>query len=142
MNKLAEIKKNIDADWDDKPSVKKVCLSVIDLIVRNGDQVSYLTPELFTQQDGHEIDFDISLAALHYLAGYNEVLVERFEYVDDNGGSHPVSVTELAEAYNKEVFTDPQSGELITNFEDYIFMYYVPRESFLSLISQKPQASS
>lgn len=127
---LFEIVKKIFEDWDDKPQLG-ICMAILDYLRNiNTTDASHITYSLLQEsikkiERAANEDRDLWLA-IQYLCGERVHLLEaKFELID-NGVSFPISKTALKNAQKTGKLAHPENSELVSDFEDKVFIYFQP----------------
>ncbi|WP_374483096.1 hypothetical protein [Zoogloea sp.] len=110
-----------------EPEIARVCGSIIRFICSQPrpDRL-HLTFSLLKDTTKPNSDRALMLA-VQYLCGANaQVLEMNFEFVDEDGEYHPISSSEIAEARKSHVLGHPVTGELLSDFEDRVLVYFKP----------------
>lgn len=108
-----------------EPEVARVCGSIVEFICKQPrlDRL-HLTFSLLKDTAKPNNDKALMLA-LQYLCGASaQVLEMNFEFVDEEGDYHPISSSEIAEARESHVLGHPVTGELLSDFEDRVLVYF------------------
>ncbi len=129
-----EIVKQIYEDWSLKPQ-SKICIAILDYLIRNNTKpLSHITYGSLRKMVGEDHDNHDMLLAIQYLCGDRTHLLEaKFELID-NDNYFDISNFDLSEARETGQLLHPETGELIRNFEDKVFMYFQPSSLVKSLI--------
>lgn len=131
----AEAHELIDHDLASIPEVRSACLAILDFL-SNVDPgvIQRLTFGQLMKTAGVAEPADI-LPAVQYLTGARLHLLEpKFEFVDaltDFVEEIPLEV--VAQARAESMFIHPERGEPVENFEESLFMFFVPSERAKSL---------
>jgi hypothetical protein len=128
-----QIEEQIHQDWLQKPQ-SQICIGILDYLVRSNSQhLSHITYGSLRKVVGNGFDNQDMLLAIQYLCGDRTPLLEaKFELID-NGDYFDISNSELSEARETGQLLHPETGELIGDFEDKVFMYFQPSSLVKSL---------
>lgn len=142
MNKQrdnAQIKIWIDKanqDWCSNADLKMLCIKTIELLTSgNFKHLKHITYQLVFQELGLDrsgIQAKNVIVVTDYLSSERLQLLEmRFQY-QDSGSSKlyplPIDSADVIEAMIDDKFYHPVSGELVKDFKQKIFAYFVPSE--------------
>lgn len=121
-----QIEEQIHQDWLQQPQ-SQICIAILDYLVHNNSQkISYITYGSLRKVVGKAYDNQDMLLAIQYLCGDRTHLLEtKFELID-HGNYFDISDDEIIEARETGQLLHPESGELINDFEDNVFMYFQP----------------
>jgi hypothetical protein len=120
------ILEQIYEDWGQKPQ-SQICATILDYLLHIGDKPSlHITYGSLRKLLGVTYKDSEILMAVQYLCGDRTHLLEaKFELIDnDNYIDIPNSELKLARATGQLVH--PESGELISNFEEKVYIYFQP----------------
>jgi hypothetical protein len=129
-----EIRKQIYEDWSQKPQ-SQICLAIFDYLLKNNHKsLSHITYGSLRKIAGVSNDDQNILMAIQYLCGDKTHLLEaKFELIDDEENYFDISNSELNKAHKTGQLLHPQTGELISNFKEKVFMYFQPSSLIKSL---------
>jgi len=121
-----QIVEQIHQDWLQKPQ-SQICIAILDYLVRSNSQhLSHITYGSLRKVVGKAYDNPDLLAAIQYLCGDRTHLLQaKFELID-NGNYFDISDDEMIEARETGQLLHPETGKLIRNFEDKVFIYFQP----------------
>ncbi|MEO1187036.1 MAG: hypothetical protein AAFX46_21220 [Cyanobacteria bacterium J06636_27] len=121
-----QIVEQIHQDWLQKPQ-SKICVAILDYLIRNNFQnLSHITYGSLRKVVGTVYDNQDLLAAIQYLCGERTHLLEaKFELIE-NDNYFDISDEEMIEARETGQLLHPETGKLIRNFEDKVFIYFQP----------------
>lgn len=121
-----QIEEQIHQDWLQQPQ-SQICIAILDYLVHNNSQkISHITYGSLRKVVGKAYDNQDMLAAIQYLCGDRTHLLEtKFELID-HGNYFDISDDEIIEARETGQLLHPETGELIGDFEDNVFMYFQP----------------
>jgi hypothetical protein len=121
-----QIEEQIHQDWLQQPQ-SQICIAILDYLVRsNSQKISHITYGSLRKVVGKTYDNRDMLAAIQYLCGDRTPLLEaKFELID-NGNYFDISDDEIIEARKTGQLLHPETGKLINDFEDNVFMYFKP----------------
>ena len=121
-----QIIEQIHQDWLQLPQ-SQICIAILDYLVRSNSQhLSHITYGSLQKVVGKAYDNQDILAAIQYLCGNRTHLLEpKFELIE-NGNYFDISDDEIIEARETGQLLDPETGQLIRNFEDKVFIYFQP----------------
>ncbi len=120
-------------DWGDN-SQSEICISVLNYLLDISiDHQCHITfGSLKIAVDEQHTDIEL-LRAVQYLCGERTKLLEiNFEFIQDDENIFPLSNTEVKIAQKTGELIHPETGEIINDFEEKVFMYFEPS----SLIKQ------
>ena len=128
-----KILEQIYQDWQQKPQ-SQICIAILDYLVRsNFKHLSHITYGSLRKIVEKAYDDQEILIAIQYLCGDRTPLLEaKFELID-NSNYYDISNSELNEARETGQLLHPETGELIDDFEDKVFMYFQPNSLVKSL---------
>lgn len=133
LNKKSAISK-IRSDWGSQPQ-SEICISVLDYITRSSVPLTHITFGSIRRVVGKNFLDEEILDSLQYLCGDRVHLLEvGFEF-SDNPNSSPVDITpsEINEANSTGQLLHPETGKLIDDFEDKVYIYFQTSESSSSI---------
>jgi hypothetical protein len=116
----------IHEDWGQKPQ-SRICAEILDYLLKiDANRLLHITYGSLRQVIGTTYDDGELLTAVQYLCGERTHLLEaRFELIDsDNCIDIPNSELNLARATGQLIH--PENGELISNFEEKVYIYFQP----------------
>ena len=121
-----QIVEQIHQDWLQQPQ-SQICVAILDYLVRNNVQnLSHITYGSLRKVVGTAYDNQDLLSAIQYLCGERTHLLKvKFEFID-NGNYYDISDDEMIEARETGQLLHPETGKLIPNFEDKVFIYFQP----------------
>ncbi|MEO1432602.1 MAG: hypothetical protein AAFV71_26720 [Cyanobacteria bacterium J06633_8] len=121
-----QIEEQIYQDWLQQPQ-SQICIAILDYLVRSNSQhLSHLTYGSLRKVVGKAYEHLDILAAIQYLCGNRTHLLEpKFELID-NGNYFDISDDEMIEARETGQLLHPETGKLIRDFEDKVFIYFQP----------------
>lgn len=111
--------------------LKSLC---IDVVLSVNDQQQRLKREYFKFKNIEDsIKRNASkedlLTALTYLSGEsNRFLETKFQFIDDYGYSFILPIEEVEEAMKSGLFCHPDTGDVVENFKNKIYVVYKPHE--------------
>jgi hypothetical protein len=129
------IREQIYKDWGESPQ-SKICIAVLDylLMVPTLQHITYGSLRIVVGSGYSNQDM---LKAIQYLCGdYVSLLEANFELIENNNDVFELSNNEvsLAEATGK--LFHPETGELVSNFKEKVFIYFKPT-SIIQQLSSK-----
>ena len=121
-----QIEEQIHQDWLQQPQ-SQICIAILDYLVRSNSQhLSHITYGSLRKVVGKAYDNQDILAAIQYLCGDRTHLLEaKFELID-NGNYFDISDDEMSKARETGQLLHPETGKLIGDFEDKVFIYFQP----------------
>ncbi|MEO1763508.1 MAG: hypothetical protein AAFR83_16405 [Cyanobacteria bacterium J06629_18] len=121
-----QIVEQIHQDWLQQPQ-SQICVAILDYLIRNNFQnLSHITYGSLRKVVGTVYDNQDLLAAIQYLCGERTHLLEaKFELIE-NDNYFDISDEEMIEARETGQLLHPETGKLIRNFEDKVFIYFQP----------------
>ena len=122
-----EIIDKIYNDWGEKPQFN-ICMSILDYLVKKSSQeYLHLTYSLIKKIVSSKYNDEDILLAIQYLCGYRtNILNTQFELIEDNDNIVDISKEKIKEAQETGQLFHPYTGEPIQDFEDKVFLYFVP----------------
>jgi len=121
------IETQIRQDWGQNPQ-SEICIAVLNYLLHEPtDNLFHITYGSLRIVVSHKYtDIEI-LKAIQYLCGDKVNLLEpNFEIIDNDKTSYPISNDELSIAEETGELVHPQTGELINNFKEKLFIYFKP----------------
>lgn len=128
MNPSARIKRDVEILFgQSEPEVVRVCLAIIEYIDKQTNpERLHLTYSLL-QERTKPVDDESLMLALQYLAGARaKVLEMNFEFVDEDGDYHALTRKDVADAKARRSLPHPVTGQLLSDFEDHVLVYFKP----------------
>mgnify|MGYP001791485957 CR=1 FL=1 len=121
-----QIEEQIHQDWLQQPQ-SQICIAILDYLVRSNSQhLSHITYGSLRKVVGKAYDNQEILAAIQYLCGDRTHLLEpKFELID-NDDYFDISDDEMSKARETGQLLHPETGKLIGDFEDKVFIYFQP----------------
>lgn len=119
------LKQLIFEDWNDAPQ-SQICTSILDYLLKGRFKESWhITHAHLRNAVGNYDDAQI-LAAVQYLCGDKVNLLEiRFELIDESG-IYPLDNSEVRYAETTGRLVHPESGQLIDDFDEKVYIYFEP----------------
>jgi hypothetical protein len=120
-------------DWGTKPQ-SKICIAILEYLLRiNNNSSFHITYGSLKKAVGIVLDDKDLLMAVQYLCGDRIHLLEaKFELID-NENSIGISNSELTIAKATGKLFHPENGELVSDFEDKVVMYFQPSSLVTSI---------
>jgi hypothetical protein len=121
-----DILHTIVEDWGDQPQAH-ICAKIFNFLLSiDPSQITHITYGSLRQVvDSPTIDHKM-MGAIQYLCGDRTPLLEaKFELIDDYG-EFDLTNSDVSEARLSGKLVHPETGEIVTNIEDKIFMYFRP----------------
>jgi len=124
----------IREDWGKEPQ-SEICISILDyLSSRLANPPRHITNALLQQIAGSRYSSAEILIAVQYVCGDRVHLLEpRFELIEDDQ-AYDIAKSELRLAHKTGQLVHPETGELIDNFEDKVFIYFEPSFSMMCTV--------
>lgn len=121
-----QIEEQIHQDWLQQPQ-SEICIAILDYLVRSNSRfISHITYGSLRKVVGKAYDNRDLLTAIQYLCGDRTHLLEtKFELID-NDNYFDISDDEMLEARETGQLLHPETGKLICDFEDKVFIYFQP----------------
>ena len=66
------------------------------------------------------------LTFIFYLINQAELLDVAYEFIDEDDSTHPVSLEQIKYAEKTGLLPHPDSGELLEDYQNSVFMYFIP----------------
>ena len=128
-----EVIEQIYDDWGQRPE-SGICISILDYLLSSLDRnLSHITYGNLRKVVGKSYDDKEILSAVQYLCGDKLHLLDtKFELIEDENFID-VSKSDMHSATATGKLCHPETGELISNFEERVFIYFQPG-SFLKKI--------
>ncbi len=123
----------IHEDWGTKPQ-SKICVAILEYLLRiNNNGSFHITYGSLKKAVGIVLDDKDLLMAVQYLCGDKIHLLEaKFELID-NEINIDISNSALKEARETGELVNPENGELVSDFEDKVVMYFQPSSLVASI---------
>ncbi|MBW4597640.1 MAG: hypothetical protein KME46_33250 [Brasilonema angustatum HA4187-MV1] len=117
----------INEDWGNKPQ-SQICISVLNYLLdtstENRSHITFGSLKIAVNNQHTDIEL---LKAIQYLCGERTKLLEiNFEFIQDEENIFPLSNTEVKIAKETGELIHPETGEIINNYEEKVFMYFEP----------------
>lgn len=134
------IVKQINNDWSKELQpytrsnyIPEICIAILNYLYHDSSSLSYITYGSLRKVVGESYCDKDLLEAIQYLCGNRTHLLEaKFEIVEpDNHIDIPDC--ELNKAYKTGQLLHPETGELISDFEEQVSMYFQPSPLVKSL---------
>lgn len=121
-----EILDRINEDWGQKTQ-STICVSILDYLLRIETNLSlHITYGSLRKVISGNYDNRELLTAVQYLCGERVHLLEaKFELIDDDEYVD-IPNSELNHARATGQLVHPETGELISNFEEKVYIYFQP----------------
>lgn len=124
MNSRQKIITQINKDLGNS-SKAEICVAILDYLLRS-PKISHITYGSLRKVVGDKYKNEDLLAAIPYITGDSTNLLEvNFELIIDDE-IIPLTVAEVKIADRTKTLYNPDTGELVENFEDKVFMYFSP----------------
>ncbi|WP_286395083.1 hypothetical protein [Pseudanabaena mucicola] len=126
MNNRQQIITQINKDLGNS-SKAEICVEILDYLLRS-PKISHITYGSLRKVVSDKYKNEDLLAAIPYITGDSTNLLEvNFELrIDDETIPLPLTVSEVKIADRTKTLYNPETGELVENFEDKVFMYFSP----------------
>lgn len=114
-------------DWGNNPQ-SQICISLLNYLLGiPTDRQCHITfGSLKIVIDKNHTDVEL-LKAVQYLCGDRTKLLEiNFELIEDEENIFPLSKSEVKIAQKTGELIHPETGQIINNFEEKVFMYFEP----------------
>ncbi|OBQ21530.1 hypothetical protein [Anabaena sp. AL93] len=135
LSSQEHIKNQIYEDWGDKPQ-SQICLELLDYLLRvAANRLVHITYGSLKQViNKNYTDSDI-LQAIQYLSCDRTNLLEtNFELIENDENIYPLSKTEVSIAQNTGELIHPETGKLVPDFHEKVFMYFKPSSLIKNII--------
>ena len=128
------IMNQIHEDWGDKPQ-SGICIAVLDYLLRvPTDSLCHITYGSLRKVVGLQYKDNELLKAIQYLCGERiNLLEEKFELIENDDNIFALSNNEVGLAQATGKLFHPETGELVSNFKEKVFMYFKPTSIVKSL---------
>lgn len=118
--------------YDD--STIQIASIVFDYLKEGGDKITYISHGLLKNRIGGAYsDEEIILTARVLSTTRFPLLEECYEFIDGEI-IRRISREIINESYFSGIFYNPETGEEVLNYQDYIRIYYVPSKDFLNAL--------
>lgn len=137
MDSKEQILRQIREDWGEKPQ-SKVCALILDYLLRVPvKQLAHITYGRLRNVIDPKYDDTDFLLAVQYLIGDRTKLLEvKFELMeDDDSFPCPLPDSEVKLAQETGELYHPETGEIVNDYEDKVFMYFKP-SSLIEVINK------
>jgi hypothetical protein len=126
MVSIQRIVKQIREDWPDERRAN-ICIDVLNFLLRvPAKNILHITFGSLKQVITNEFEDSELLMAVQYLSGDRTPLLEiGFEFIE-NDEIYPLSNLDVKIARQTGELVHPDTGELIDDFEDKTFIYFMP----------------
>ncbi len=124
----------IHEDWGQKPQ-SEICIMILDYLLRvNTNHALHITYGSLRKIVNNTYKDNELLTAVQYLCGDRTHLLDaKFELIEnDNYFDLPNSEVNFARATGQ--LSHPETGELISNFEERVFIYFRPSSLVNSIV--------
>ena len=130
-----QIVEHIHHGWLQQPQ-SQLCIARFDFLrCSNIQNLSHITYGSLRKVVGKSYDNRDLLTAVQYLCGDRTHLLEaKFELID-NDNYFEISDDEMTEARETGQLLHPETGKLIRNFEDKVFIYFQPSSVVKTLLN-------
>jgi hypothetical protein len=135
LSSQEEVKNQIYEDWGDKPQ-SQICLELLDYLLRvPANRLVHITYGSLKQVINKSYtDCDI-LKAIQYLCGERtNLLAVNFELIEDYESIYPLSKAEVSIAQDTGELVHPETGKLVHNFQEKVFIYFQPSSLIQTII--------
>lgn len=124
-----EIIEQIKKDWGDQPQ-SEICSSIFNYLLSLASQnYFHLTYGSLRSVIGGNYEDCMILTSIQYLCGERTHLLNtNFELIDEDANYFDVTDIELKTAQETGQFIHPETGEIINDFENYIYIYFQPSQ--------------
>lgn len=126
---LERIRKEVAKIWDHSPEAT-TCFLLLEYLEKVPvSQLQFLTFKTLISAAGRdEVDHEL-IAAINILTSSKLGLLEAHAlFVDENEEEYELTGTELEQALQFGELAHPESGELVSNFQERIFPYFAATE--------------
>ena len=122
---LERIRKEVERIWDHSPEAATCFLLLEYMESVPFDQLQFLTFRTLTSAVGREeVDHEL-IAAINILASSKLGLLEAHAlFVDENEEEYELTSAELDQAMHHGELAHPESGEMVSDFQDRIIPYF------------------
>lgn len=140
MTKQSAIEK-IQLVWVSDPPVLACCLFILELLAKGANSKTEYTVQHFKSPDSKNADPEVLLCAARYLSGADLPLLDlRFRYESNVADEFAVTSYEFSEEevldFNSTgKFEDPETGELVQNFNDHLYLFFAPSKLAIEMFS-------
>lgn len=131
MNKQLVLRK-IETDLKFQPELKLACCAFVEFVSKHKpEDLLQITFGLISRTAQIEVVDAIPVA--HYFTGpLNHILDKKFLF-SYFGEDYEIDDSLISDARNGNIFYHPDTGEEVSNYEEYIFLYFVLSDNGLSL---------
>ena len=127
MNSKQEIIMQINNDLGNSPKAE-ICVSILDYLLRV-PRLSHITYGSLRKVIGDKYKDEDLAALIPYLTGDQINLLEANWELIENNDVFSLLVSQVKDADKTKVLYHPDTGELVENFEDKVFIYFSPSHS-------------
>lgn len=119
-----------------EPELARVCSAIADYLRRQKSLESlHLTLSLLQRVTQAQSSVHL-LSALQYLTGAQVRLLDiGFEFIDENGDYYPLGLQDVVLARQTNQLVRPDTGDLVSDFESSVLVYYSPSENARELLA-------
>lgn len=118
------------SDWEENPVMSSYCSQVLSYLIKNNfNDVRHLTHASFINLLNPTPSSKDLIAMVRYLSGSQvDVLETNFELIDDNDECFVLTKNELSTLMQEGILAHPESGELLEDPTEKVFMFFSPSE--------------
>lgn len=122
-----EVRNQIYEDWGDNPQ-SEISLAVLDYLLRVPvKNLAHITYGSLKKVVGQNYTNDDVLKAIQYLCGERMNLLEmNFEIIENDENIFMLSKEEVKIAQETGQLIHPETGKLVNNFKEKVFVYFQP----------------
>lgn len=119
---------NVMKSMLDSAAVAEGCLALYRYIRENKDRTVYTLAGASKTLGDRYSDREVFDCLWILSASPFHILTPRWELHDDDGLTHPVDARSISEAQQHGSIAHPETGDLIEDYHDKIFLYFSPSE--------------
>ncbi|OYD94490.1 hypothetical protein CDG76_13820 [Nostoc sp. 'Peltigera membranacea cyanobiont' 210A] len=122
-----EVRSQIYEDWGENPQ-SEICFAVLDYLLRVPiKNLLHITYGSLKKVVGQNYTNDDLLKAIQYLCGERMNLLEmNFEIIENDENIFMLSKEEVKIAQETGQLIHPETGKLVNNFKQKVFVYFQP----------------
>jgi len=132
-----EIEKQIYEDWGSNPQ-SEICIAILGYLLRvPTNNLQHITYGSFRKVIGTNYSDNDLIQAIQYLCGdYINLLEAKFELIENDDNIFALSDDEVSLAQKTGMLIHPDTGEVVNNFKEKVFMYFKPSPRINLLFSK------
>ncbi|RVN00440.1 hypothetical protein CN120_23415 [Sinorhizobium meliloti] len=125
----SEVKAELLERWGKEP-VAQLCANIVDFISSlPADERRLFTYGSFMKATNRKATDEELLRAIAILVNSKVAALDTWAlFTDEHGEEHEITPKDFSDIRRTGVLVHPESGELVTDFEDHIMPFFVPTE--------------